>query len=101
LSKAKILQLITEYSQGAMAKELAIKYKCHRHTINAILDRHGVKRHHACPVIRGKEQIIVKLYESGLSSRGVAEELGVSQNAVLLCLHKQNIAIRPTGQHKK
>lgn len=46
---------------------------------------------------------IVQLYESGVSSRGVIEQLDLkcSQSTVLIILREQGVTVRQTGAHAK
>ncbi|MGV3713780.1 helix-turn-helix domain-containing protein [Pseudolysinimonas sp.] len=40
---------------------------------------------------------MVELYESGLSTRAVADQVGVSKTGVLSTLHAANVTLRPRG----
>jgi len=43
INKAEVRELIKEYEQGALIKELAQRFGIHRLTVTALLRRHGVK----------------------------------------------------------
>lgn len=94
------LDIIAEYSDGALAKELAKKYSCSRETISKLLKEHGITIERRMLSIRGKEDEIVRLYESGLNSYSVAEAAGVSQSSVLEHLRRQGVQLRPAGRQR-
>ncbi|PZE75331.1 helix-turn-helix domain-containing protein [Curtobacterium sp. MCBD17_019] len=50
-------------------------------------------------VTRKQQDEIVALYESGLSTRAVAERVGVAKTTVLRVLGISGVASRPRGSH--
>ena len=90
--------IIIEYNDGATVNELAKKYSCNRETISRLLMIHGIHVAYGIVAARGKEAEIIEMYEAGLSSLKVANEIGISQASVLRCLREQGIKIRSTGQ---
>ncbi|WP_181435149.1 helix-turn-helix domain-containing protein [Curtobacterium sp. MCBD17_019] len=48
---------------------------------------------------RKQQDEIVALYESGLSTRAVAERVGLGKTTVLRALGLAGITIRPRGNH--
>ncbi|MGT2424913.1 helix-turn-helix domain-containing protein [Amnibacterium kyonggiense] len=44
---------------------------------------------------------VVELYMSGLSTRAVAEELGIGRTTVLSVLTNEGVTLRPRGGHSR
>jgi DNA-directed RNA polymerase specialized sigma24 family protein len=95
LSPAERAKLAEEYRFGMSALELARKYKTHRQTVAAHLDREGV-------AVRGQLKMTPQLvaeakqrYMEGLSLAEVGKHLDVEASTVGKALKRAGVELRP------
>ncbi|MBC7546894.1 hypothetical protein H7171_04080 [Candidatus Saccharibacteria bacterium] len=90
--------LIAEYRAGSSMAALSRSFGVHRETVRTHLDRAGVERRSAQPVL-SEERVneSVTFYARGWSTYRIGAKFGVSQNTVQRALHKQGITLRPNN----
>ena len=93
LESGEIEALVEGYRAGDSVYELARKFRIHRGTVSAILERQGVPRRYRLIDGEGLTQA-ANLYAAGKSLSQVGEELGVDRSTVALALHKAGIQLR-------
>ena len=90
INDADILQIISEYNSGALVKDLAGKYGCHRTRISKILTDHSI------PIVRRSRlpaseiNRILELYKEGLSSRKIQAATGIGYKTVQLIVRQKS-----------
>ena len=88
-------RLIAAYRAGASINELAHRYRLHRTTVAATLDRHHVERHHSQGAWTSKTlAAAADLYATGLSLAAVAARYGIDPQTVANRFHRAGIPVR-------
>ena len=98
--------IASAYREGTSAKELSSQYNISPQRVNRILAENGVeKRDHSetCSLwerdysLKGVQDEVAKMYESGKYLREIANHYQVSNNAVITCLEKAGVDRRSPG----
>jgi transposase-like protein len=96
LSPTDTDDLIAAYHAGATINELAHRYRLHRTTIAAHLDRHHVERHDSHGEWTSETLAdAADLYASGLALAAVAARYGVDPQTVANRFRRAGIPVRP------
>jgi len=97
LSAIEIEELVACYVAGDSTYALSQRFAIARATVSEHLRRQGVMRRVAPATVLDAEQKaqVVELYGSGLSLKGVAKKLGISERAVIVALDEVGINRRP------
>jgi lambda repressor-like predicted transcriptional regulator len=96
LSPTDTDDLIAAYRSGTTINELAHRYRIHRSTVTATLNRHHVERHHS--QTEWTSEILADaadLYASGLALAAVAARYGVDPQTVANRFRRAGIPVRP------
>jgi hypothetical protein len=81
LSDPEIEQLARHYRDGSTIKELAAKFRIHRNTVMALLEKSGVSRRGKGP--SGPEvALAIELYQQGHSTAAIGSTLGFSGETI-------------------
>lgn len=89
-------QLIIDYQAGLTGPELQSRYGLSKGSVLRLLHEAGVQLRRQ-PVRGGQLAEMVALYESGLSIRQVAAELGLPKTTVQDALPRSGVAMRPAA----
>lgn len=99
LSTEVIAQLVVDYQAGVSSPELQKRYGLSKGTVLRLLNEAGVEMRR-----RGlsAEQLgeVVRLYESGMTIREVARDLGVPKTTVQNALERTRTVKRPAARCK-
>jgi hypothetical protein len=96
LSPTDIDDLIDEYREGATVSQLAARYRVHRTTITAHLDRHHIPRHSKRTAWGDDElRTAAEQYATGRSLSDVAVEYGLDPQTIANRFRRAGIPIRP------
>ncbi len=88
-------ELVDLYLAGALQQELTARFGIHDTTLRAHLRRRGVLKQRPYRKLRGEMlEKAQTLYESGLSLRSVASEIGVSREAIRSGLLSSGVTLR-------
>jgi hypothetical protein len=99
LRESEVEELIKEYEEGAMVKELAQRFSIHRLTVTAILRRHGVKLRRA-GIAPEEVPAAARLYRQGWSLPRLGERYGVDTSTVRRALRIAGVVMRPHRQSR-
>ncbi len=99
LAAEVVTDLVAAYRAGASVSELSVRYRVHRTTVVAHLDRHGIPR-------RGQEGKLTheqvteasRLYGSGWPLIRIGEHFHVDANTVRRVLRKVGVQLRRPGR---
>jgi hypothetical protein len=93
LSPGEAKGVIQRYVSGESAAQLARDLGVNRHTMQAILDKAGVKRPFR---ILDQNQIdeVVDLYKQGKSAATIGKELGINPDTIRFALQKRGVKLR-------
>ena len=97
LSPREIENLIARYNAGSSLRALSLEYCISRSGLRHLLLGEGVAlRAHGITSEDAEEA--VRLYESGLTIRQVAERIGSSFGTVRTALHEHEVVMRTSGK---
>jgi hypothetical protein len=96
LSPSDSARLCSDYQAGATLNALASKYRVHKRTASAVLERAGVARrsYNTGPSDEAKS-LAVELYDQGHSTAAIGAVLGFSSETIRSHLIKTGITLRP------
>jgi lambda repressor-like predicted transcriptional regulator len=95
LSPAERTNLAEEYRFGTSALGLARKYKMHRRTVAAHLEREGVAVREQLKVTPRLIEWAKQLYANGQSLSAIGKQLGVEASTVGKALKRAGVKLRP------
>jgi IS30 family transposase len=95
LSLTERAKLAEEYRFGLSVLELARKYKMHRHTVAAHLEREGVSVRPQMKMTPRLVERATKLYAEGQSTTVIGKQLGVEASTVGKALKRAGVQLRP------
>lgn len=90
------------FESGATCREIGSKFSVTAHYIARRLRRHGIR---VMPLEKLKRpgiqtERIIRLYESGLTTRAIGKEVGLTHRAVRLRLFERGIRLRKRADYK-
>lgn len=96
LTGDEVKELVECYRAGDSTYALSRRFGIRRETVSAHLHRHDIMRRANPVIVLEPEQRarVVALYESGLSLKGVAKEVGVSERGVTRTLDEAGVERR-------
>ena len=100
LDEQAVDDLVAAYKAGSPYRELVERFGINESTVVAHLQRRGVERRTFRKLRGGQLEQARDLYESGLSLRAVASELGLSKEAVRSGLVAAGVPIRGRGHRR-
>jgi transposase len=89
----EVTELIHEYEQGALVKELSQLFGIHRVTVTALLQRHGVEMRRAGLAL-AEIPAVTHLYGQGWSCARLGERFGVDAATVWRALRAAGVTTR-------
>lgn len=102
LPEDKVNQLIQDYKEGMLHKELAKKYGVHDNSISGILKRRGIDCSRRKLISEETQQYIIQQYTVALrASPSIAAELQIDGGTVCRILRRHNIVLRPSEDNKR
>jgi hypothetical protein len=96
LSMTEVAELIKEYEQGALVKELAQRFGVHRVTVTALLQRHGVELRRS-GLVPEVIPVVARMYSQGWSCARLGELFGADASTVWRALHAAGVKMRPSN----
>ena len=87
-------------NQNKGIKEIAKILNTHRNYISQILDEFNISKRSQVTGYRENPQIIIDMYNKGISSEQIATNLNIGPTTVLRVLHENNIKIRSMHEAK-
>lgn len=94
LSAAEKEIVVQEYKSGKTTYELAQQFGCHRRTIAATLEKHGVKPDKRKAQKKLDPAKIIALYEKRYTLKEVAKCFNVNSRVISQCLRDNGVKIR-------
>lgn len=95
-----IAQFVVDYEAGLEVSELQGRYGLSRGSVQRILREAGVKLHRQSLTDEQRVEV-ARLYESGLTIRGVAAELDIPKTTVQGALGREGVNMRPAARRKR
>jgi hypothetical protein len=93
LTKVQTSALLADYEQGMKMRDLATRYRIHKHTVTKLTQRAGARPRY--PALLPEELAqAAKLYKSGQSLAVVGDQFGVNPTTVRTALVEMGIAMR-------
>lgn len=93
-------EICLQFTQGKFLSNLATKYKLPKVWLISFLEEKGINPSRLGKIAPEKREEIIKLYQSGLSTHKVAEQLKVSTDTVCSSLKKLGISRRVQGSNR-
>lgn len=93
-------EICLQFTQGKFLSNLATKYKLPKVWLISFLEEKGINPSRLGKVAPEKREEIIKLYQSGLSTRKVAEKLKISSETVCSSLEKLGISRRTNSDYR-
>lgn len=97
----QIDQMVVLYEGGMSMNKIAAKYRMHRRTVAAHLERRGVSLRSPRSLPAEYVAEAVRIYESGVPLLEVGRRFGVSQHAARYAIASTGATIRPKGHIPK
>jgi hypothetical protein len=96
LGRADIARLIAAYAEGNSVLQLAVRFKVHRTTVLAHLERNGVPRRRMGPKLSDEDAYeAAVLYRDGLSLEVIGRRFLVAPDTIGKALRRVGVQIRP------
>ncbi len=100
LTKIQRAEVAMRYEEGATVYELAALYGCHRSTISTMLREGGVHMRLQSPTAL-EVDMMVRLYQSGLSMKAVGLRCGFSPGTIGTALRGRGTSIRDAHERMR